>query len=143
MTLVFLGSNLHAVHATKRAELEALMETFQADASTSGSSLLEFESLELFPPTKRNLLIARYRIAGGKLAALRRLQVACFELGLVSKEEHAECQNTDFVAHITLVTISRTYIFQPQGDPATRCAFFKRFTTHGTFLRFQTLVLFK
>jgi 2'-5' RNA ligase len=102
MTLVFLGSNLRAIPPAKRAELEILMETFSTDASATGDSPLVFDALELFPPTKRNLLIAKYRIAGEKLAALRKLQIACYDLGLVSKVEHENSQSMDFVAHITL-----------------------------------------
>jgi len=101
MTLVFLGSNIRGLTPAKRAELVALMEAFSAAAS-DGQPSLEFEALELFPPAKRNLLIAKYTINGAKLAALWKLQVSCFETGLVSKEEHARSQGNDFVAHVTL-----------------------------------------
>ena len=61
-----------------------------------------FENLELFPPAKRNLLIAKYKIGGGNLEALGKLQSACFELGVVSKEEHGKLEEGGFVAHVTL-----------------------------------------
>jgi 2'-5' RNA ligase len=100
MTLVFLGSNMRGVVPAKRAELQKALEVFTADAPAD--SALEFKVLELFPPTKRNLLIAKYIIKGKELEALRKLQMACYEIGLVSEEEHAKSQSTEFVGHVTL-----------------------------------------
>lgn len=102
MTLVFFGSNLRGFTPSRRAELDEILNTFHTNNTTSRVSTLEFEALELFPPSKRNLLIAKYRISGQDLDALRKLQIGCFELGLVSENEHDKSQGTDFVAHITL-----------------------------------------
>jgi 2'-5' RNA ligase len=102
MTLVFFGPTLRGLTPSKHAELDTLLHIFSEDVASSGTSTLEFEALELFPPSKRNLLIAKYHIKDAYLDPLRKLQVACFELGLVSKEEHTTSQTTDFIAHITL-----------------------------------------
>lgn len=102
MTLAFFASRLRSLPTPRRAELESLLRTFSKDATASKESVLEFEALELFPPSKRNLLIAKYHIKGGNLDALRKLQVACYELGLVSEEEHTISQKTDFIAHVTM-----------------------------------------
>jgi 2'-5' RNA ligase len=102
MTLVFLGSSLRGPKSPKRAQLEECMRAFDAEATTTGDLSLKFDSLELFPPSKRNLLIARYLVDGAALEAIRALQNACFEAGAVSLEEHTALQNTPFVAHVTL-----------------------------------------
>jgi len=101
MTLVFLGSNMRGLTSAKRAKLEEVLETFSANASATAEDL-EFAALELFPPSKRNLLIARYSIKGKNLEAVHKLQAACFEMGLVSKEEHTKSQSTEFIGHVTL-----------------------------------------
>ncbi|KAH8594851.1 hypothetical protein B0O99DRAFT_165256 [Bisporella sp. PMI_857] len=101
MTLVFLGANLARQPPNKRTALSHLLSTFPSCQSPPQPSL-QFTALELFPPTKRNLLIARYNIDGQNLDAVRELQKACYEQGLVSEEEHIKSQGSDFVAHVTL-----------------------------------------
>jgi len=104
MTLVFLGANLRGLPPAKRSELQAIITVFREDADAAAtSSALEFERLELFPPTKRNLLVARYKIAGRNLEAVRKLQAECFGLGMVSmEEEEGRLKGEEFVAHVTL-----------------------------------------
>lgn len=100
MTLVFMGSSSRSMLSAKRVELQQLMDSFTVDA-TRGTSL-QFEAFELFPPTKRNLLIAKYAVQGEELKAVRKLQAECFAAGFVSDEEHNQRLESEFVAHVTL-----------------------------------------
>ena len=104
MTLVFLGSNLRSLPPPKRTELDGIIAAFSTDVTTTttAAAALEFNRLELFPPTKRNLLVAMYKIGTGNLEALSRLQKACLDLGVLSREEHVKFEQGDFVAHVTL-----------------------------------------
>jgi 2'-5' RNA ligase len=96
MTLAFLGV-LKKPTPVQKTALETAMAVF--GSSVTSATLI---GLELFPPGKQNLLIARFDIDKAGLARVRELQRACHAVGLVNKEEWERILVTPFVAHITL-----------------------------------------
>jgi len=100
MTLAFLGTSItkKQLAPAQRGALDVAMSAFDGAAAAT----LSLVGLELFPPGKQNLLIARFHADKTALARVRALQEACYTAGLLSHDEWARVVSAPFAPHITL-----------------------------------------
>ena len=92
MTICFLGDILETNRKEKTNVLNNLIEQFSVQF---GSSILQFESFELFPPNKKNLVVAVFRCQD-KLFNKNIIEYKKKFIKIGAKEENY------FTAHITL-----------------------------------------
>jgi len=93
MTIAFMGNTLRNQKPEVHDRLSLIVQNYSSQLR--GSSLA-FASYALFPPSKKNLLVATFAMSGKTLAVIKNLKRDVFGLGLLSEERET------FVAHITL-----------------------------------------